>query len=55
LPTLMEHLRYIWSSTIYQAVEKHPSTALRSSLVIATYREVRLIPHDVARLVSECF
>jgi len=31
------------------------SAALRSSLVNATYREVRLIPHDFARLASECF
>jgi len=38
-----------------QAVEKHPSAALRSSLVIATYCEVRLIPHDFARLAAECF
>jgi hypothetical protein len=28
---------------------------LRSSLVIATYWKVRLIPHDFARLASECF
>ena len=39
----------------YQAVEKHPSVALRLSLVIAAYRKVRLIPHDVAPLASECF
>jgi hypothetical protein len=38
-----------------QAAEKHPSAALRSSLVIATYREVRLIPPDFARLASEYF
>jgi len=38
-----------------QAVEKHPSAALRSSLVIATHCEVRLIPHDFARLAAECF
>jgi hypothetical protein len=39
----------------YQAVEKHPSAALRSSFVIAAYHEVRLIPRDFARLASECF
>jgi len=38
-----------------QAVEKHPSAALLSSLVIATNREVRLIPQDFVRLASECF
>jgi hypothetical protein len=31
------------------------SAALCSSFVNATYREVRLIPHDFARLASECF
>jgi hypothetical protein len=40
---------------ICQAVEKHPSAALRSSLVIAAYHKVRLIPHDFARLAYECF
>jgi hypothetical protein len=28
---------------------------LRSSLVIAAYREVRLIPHNFARPAYECF
>jgi len=39
----------------YQAVEKHPSASLRSSFVIATYGNVRLIPRDFARLASVCF
>ena len=39
----------------WQAVEKHPSAALRSSLVIAAYRKVRLIPQDFARLAYGCF
>jgi hypothetical protein len=34
----------------WQAVEKHPSAALRSSFVIAAYTIVRLIPLDFARL-----
>jgi hypothetical protein len=43
----------------WQAVEKHPSAALRSFPIaigiIATYCEVRLIPHDFVRLAYECF
>ena len=39
----------------YQAVEKHPSASFRSSSVIATYGNVRLIPRDFARLAFGCF
>jgi len=39
----------------YQAVEKRPSAALRSSLVTAAYAEVRLIPRNFARLASGPF
>jgi hypothetical protein len=43
----------------WQAVEKHPSAALRSFPIaigiIATYCKVRLIPLDFARLASGCF
>jgi hypothetical protein len=42
-----------------QAVEKDPSAALRSFPIaigiIAKYCEVRLIPHDFARLAAVCF
>ena len=41
--------------SFWQAVEKQPSAALRSSFVFAAYTTVRLIPHDVARLASDYF
>ena len=41
--------------TLIPACAGTASAALRSSLVIAMYREVRLIPRDFARLASECF
>jgi len=44
-----------WSKTLIPACAGTASAALRSSLVIATYREVRLIPPDFARLAAECF
>jgi hypothetical protein len=37
------------------AVEKHPSAVLRSLFVTATYKKVRPIPHNFARLASERF
>jgi hypothetical protein len=37
------------------AVEKLSSASLRSSFVIAAYKQVRLIPHDFVRLASERF
>jgi len=40
---------------LYQAVEKHPSAPLRSSFVIATSGNVRLIPLDFARLACGWF
>jgi hypothetical protein len=36
-------------------VEKYPSASLHSSLVIAAYKQVRLIPNDFVRLASGCF
>jgi hypothetical protein len=39
----------------WQAVEKRPSAALRSSFVTAAYAKVRLIPHNFARLASGHF
>ena len=40
---------------IQQVAEKGSSTALPSSLVVATYYYVRLTPRDFGRLVSERF
>jgi len=40
---------------LIQAVEKRPSAAFPSSLVVATYIQVRLTPQDFGRLASGHF
>jgi hypothetical protein len=48
--------KVLYSAIVFrQAVEKHPSAALRLSFVTAAYTKVRLIPHDSVRLASGYF